>query len=294
MSNPYQVGGGFSDTEFKAANWWVRNHVFLSRLGYLTLVLFIMACWGYVAWSLADAYIISYPREQRIPAVIVSNQRLKANLTTEAPETLQISPVANFAGTEGRRDLLTEVTNSNQDWWAEFDYQFKLGEEATPLRHGYILPGGQRYLSEVGWKGLTGNGVGTPEFVVNNFIWHRIDPLKVERNYANFAATRLQLHTDQPTYSNNLKVGTQIVGQSNFSLQNDSAYGFWSVDLTIVLFRSSVPVAVTQLNQNSLKPGEKRPISINWFDNLTGISNTVVQTNVNILDPKVFLPTEQF
>lgn len=294
MSNPYQVGGGFTDTEFKAANWWARNDIFLSRLGYAVLTIFILVCWGYVAWSLTDAYIISYPREQRIPAIIASNQKLKANLTLDAPEAIQVSPVANFVGTEGRRDILTEITNPNAGWWAEFEYQFAFGEEMTPLRKGYILPGGRRYLTEVGWKSPTGGGTGTPEFVVNNLAWHRIDPIKVERDYNEFASTRLQLHTDKPTYDNDSKIGNQTVGQTNFTLQNASAYGFWSVDLTIVLFRGGSPVAVTQLNQNSLKPGENRPISINWFDNLTGISDTVVQANVNILDPRVFLPTERF
>lgn len=294
MANPYQVGGGFTDQELQVANWWVRHNVFLSRLGYATLVLLIAVFWGYVFWSLTDAYIISYPREQRIPAIIASNQKLKANLTANAPDAIQTSPVANFAGTEGRRDLLTEITNPNKDWWAEFDYQFKFGEESTPLRKGYILPGGQRYLTEVGWKSPTGGATGVPEFVVNNLAWHRVDPAKVERDYNEFAATRLQLHADQPTYSNNLKVGNQTVGQTNFNLQNGSAYGFWSVDLTVVLFRNNAPVAVTQLNQTSVKPGESRSISINWFDNLTGISNTVVQANVNILDPNVFLPPDRF
>lgn len=294
MSSSYQVGGGFTDQELQAANWWVQHNVFLSRLGYTVLVLLIAGFWGYVSWSLLDAYVISYPREQRIPAIIASNQRLKANLTADAPGAIQVSPVANFAGTEGRRDLLTEITNPNKDWWAEFEYQFKFGDESTPVRKGYVLPGGQRYLTEVGWKSPSGGGVGSPEFVVSSLAWHRVDPAKVERDYAEFAAKRLQLQTDQPTYNNNAKIGTQTVGQTSFTLQNNSAYGFWSVDLTIVLFRGGAPVAVTQLNQTNLKPGERRPISFNWFDNLTGISNTVVQANVNILDPSVFLPPNRF
>ncbi len=294
MPNPYQVGGGFTDQELKMANWWARNNVFLSRLGYIVLVGFIVLCWGYVAWSLVDAYIISYPREQRIPAVIASNQRLKANLTAHAPDTIQVSPIANFASTDARRDLLTEITNPNKEWWAEFEYQFSFGDEATPLRKAYVLPGGQRYLTEVGWKSPTGGGTTPPEFVVKNLAWHRVDPAKVERDYDAFAANRLQLRTDAPTYSNEATVGTQKVGQTTFTLQNNSAYGFWSVDLTTVLLRGGSPVAVTEMNQRLLKPGEKRPISFAWFEPLTGITNTIVQANVNILDPAVFLPPDQF
>jgi len=292
MSDPYQIGGGFTDKELSAANWWVKYHLQLRRAGYAALIVIIIAVWGYVIWSLLDAYVISYPREQQISAIITDNQRQRARLTADAPQSLQIGPVAGFATTGDRRDFLTEITNANASWWAEFTYHFKIGEKTTPTRKGYILPNGQRYITEVGWKaeGTTG----TPEIEITNLAWHRVNPTNVELDYANFLERRLQLQITQPLYTNNLKVGEQTVGQSSFNLHNASGYGFWSVDLIVVLFRSGIPVGVTQLNQTEIKPGEIRNISINWFDNLTGISNTVVQPNVNVLDPSVFLPPNRF
>ncbi len=292
MSDSYQIGGGFTNTELEAANWWVRHRLQLRQAGYAFLIFLVVIFWGYTLWSLLDAYVISYPREARIPAVIRSNDALRSTLTENAPQAIQTSPIASFVGTENRRDFLVEITNPNTEWWAEFEYQFKLDGESTPSRKGYILPNGQRYLAEVGWKGQSGGG--DPELQVNDLKWHRVDPSKVERDYASFAANRLQLQTTDPTYTNDLKVGEQTVGQTNFSLRNASGYGFWSVELVVVLFRSGAPAGVTKLIQTNLKPGEIRPISINWFDNITGVANTVVQPNVNILDPKVFLPPERF
>lgn len=292
MPDPYQIGSGFTEQELNAANWWARHHLALRRAAYAGLVSLIVILWGYVLWSLLDAYVISYPRENRISSIIADNQRLRARLTTDAPQSVQISPIASFPGTDGRRDFLTQITNPNPGWWAEFTYHFKIGDKTTPDRKGYILPGSERYLAEVGWKDETGGA--EPNFEVVNLAWHRIDPNAVERDYASFAANRLQLQVSDPTYTNDLKVGEQTVGQSNFILRNTSGYGFWTVDLTVVLFRAGAPVGVTTITQTKLRPGESRPISLNWFDNLSGISNTIVQPNVNILDPKVFLPPDQF
>ncbi len=292
MPEPYQVGSGFSDKEFEVANWWIVHRVFLRRLGYGLLTAIVAVSWTYVLWSLLDAYVISYPREQRIPSVITDNQRLKARLTTDAPQPIQTSPVASFNTTDNRQDFLTEVTNSNKSWWAEFSYQFKSGEIATPLRKGYILPNGQRYLTEIGWKDKS--LITTPELAISDLMWHRVDPKDVERDYTNFAARRLQLQATDVNYVNNLKIGEQTVGQSDFNLRNTSGYGFWSVDLVVLLFRQGTPVGVTQINQAQIKPGEARPISIHWYDNLTGISSTVVQPNVNILDPAAFLTPDKF
>lgn len=292
MPDSYQIGGGFTNTELEAANWWVRHRLQLRQAGYITLIVLSVLFWGYTLWSLLDAYIISYPRETRIPLVIRDNDRLRTNLMNNAPQPIQTSPIASFANTNDRRDFLTQITNANPDWWAEFEYQFTLNGATTPARKGFILPNSQRYLTEIGWKGETGNG--DPALTVNNLRWHRVDPNSVERDYAAFAANRLQLQTTEPTYTNDLEIGEQKVGQTNFELRNSSGYGFWSVELVVVLFRNGAPAAVTQLTQTSLKPGEVRPISINWFDNVSGIANTVVQPNVNILDPGVFLPPDRF
>lgn len=291
MSDSYQIGGGFTSTELEAANWWVRHRLQLRQAGYAFLIFLIVIFWGYTLWSLLDAYVISYPREARIPSVIRSNDALRSTLTENAPQAIQTSPVASFATTDNRRDFLIEITNPNAEWWAEFDYQFDLNGERTPLRKGFILPNGRRYLAEVGWNG---EGAGDAKLQVDNLKWHRVDPAKVDRDYTSFAANRLQLQTTDPTYANDLQVGTQTVGQTNFSLRNASGYGFWSVELIVVLFRAGAPAGATKLIQTNLKPGETRPISINWFDNITGVANTVVQPNVNILDPNVFLPPERF
>lgn len=292
MPDPYQIGSGFTDKELEAANWWIRHRIALRRLGYGSLIFVIVIFWGYVLWSLLDAYIISYPREQRIPSIINDNQRLRSTLTQNAPQSIQVSPIASFPSTDNRRDFLVQITNPNTEWWADFTYHFKAGDKQTPDRKGYVLPGNERYLAEVGWKDESAGA--TPDLEVSNIHWHRVNPKDVERDYQAFATNRLQFQISDPTYTNDLKVGEQTVGQTDFTIRNASGYGYWAVDLVVVLMRDGTPAAVNKIVQTNFKPGESRPVTLNWFDNVTGISSTLVQPNVNILDPSVFLPTNQF
>lgn len=291
MPNDYQIGSGFSEQELNAASWWVRHGLGLRRATYTGLIALNAILWGYSVWGILDAYVISRPREARIPSIIARDQLSLQTIRATTPQPLQPSEVAIFESTDHRVDFLINLNNPNPQWWATFDYRFDTRDAtSSTVQKGYILPSSSRYLTDLGRK-TTG---GAPEFKIENLEWHRIDPAKVDRDYQAFAAQRMQLAIDKVDYKNDLTLGSQTIGQTSFELINPSGYGFWSVDLTIVLHRNDVPVAVTVINQKELKPGEHRPITVNWLDNLGGINKTEVQPNVNILDPQAFLPTTRF
>lgn len=289
MADEHVIGSGLTEQELKLASFWVHHRPLLRRIGYGALTAIAGACWLFVLWSLLDAYAISYPREARISSVIIQNQLAIEGLQASAPRPIEPSQATIFDITEGRQDILIEIMNQNKNWWAEFDYQFDMSGERTPMRKGYILPNGRRYLTELGYKPTTRGR--TAKLVVENMRWIRINPTAVEGNYQTFADTRLQFLVENAAYTRDLTIGTQTVGQSSFSLMNESAFGYWNPSITVVLFRGTTPVGVTTIERAQIKPGETVPMTINWFDNLAGISRTDVQVSVNILDQAVYLPT---
>lgn len=291
-SNDYSPGRGLTEQELKVSSFWVKNHLFLRRLGFGSLIGLNTLLWIFVIWGLLDAYVISYPRESRIIPYISQNELLAASLESTAPQPIQSSNALNFTTTEGRKDFLTQLTNPNPQWWAEFDYSFNLGELSTPKRKGYLLPNSQRYLSELGFTSSS-TGIGA-EVNLENIRWHRVIPTDVENNYQQFQERRLQLQTSDVVYKNEVLVGDKNIGQSTFTLSNDSAYGYWDVELTVVLLRAGTAVAVNKLHVQDLKPGEHRPVSINWGESITGVSETEISPSVNILDPKAYLPSDRF
>ncbi len=289
MADNHVIGSGLTEQEMQLASFWVRNRPLLKRIGYGSLIAFTSVCWLFVLWSLLDAYAISYPRESRISRVILQNQLALAGLQTSAPRPIEPSQASIFDTTDGRQDVLVEIINQNDTWWAEFDYQFDLSGERTPMRRGYVLPNGRRYLTELGYEPQTSGR--TARLIVENIRWRRIDPTAVGGSYPTFADTRLQFRADNVAYTRDLTIGTETVGQSTFSLVNDGAFGYWNPSVTVVLSRGTTPVGVTTIQLAQIRAGETVPMTINWFNNLAGVSRTDVQVNVNILDTAVYLPT---
>ncbi len=292
MPENYQIGSGLSDQELKIASFWVRNKPLFKRIGYGALIGISSALWLFVAWSLLDAYAISYPREARIPRIITSNQVTIESLRTFEPDPIQTSDTNVFDTTDGRKDLLVEITNPNEKWAATFTYRFNIGGALTPERKGFILPMSQSYITELGYTPET--NARTAELAVENIEWMRVTPDDVGASYVEFSERRLDFSFDEITYENDLDFNGQKIGQTSFILNNHSPYGYWNTDLTVILYRADRPVGVTTITERELRPGENRPIKINWFDNISGVSKTEIRANVNILDDDNYLSSSRF
>ncbi len=292
MSDNYEIGSGFTDQQLALASWWVRHRIALRDAGYGALVIISVLFWGFTLWTLLDSYIISYPRESRIIQRIAQNQLNLATLQNMAPQPVQSTEVETFATTGNRSDFLVELTNPNALWWAVFTYHFDAEGESTPKRQGYILPQSQRYLTELGWPGKM--IARSAQLQIDDIRWYHVNPKQVGGDYAAFASARQQLQFKDVEYKNNLQIGNQAIGQTSFTLTNPSGFGFWEVGVTAVVFRGNTPAGVTRIQLKEIKPGESRPVTIHWFDNLPGITKTDLRADVNILDAQSYLPTEKF
>jgi len=284
------IGSGLTEQELSLASWWQRNGITMKKLGYGALTALSLLLWAFVLWSLLDAYVISSRREAGIPAHIAQNQLDINSLQTTAPQPVQTSEVLVLSTTGDRQNFLVTLTNTNTMWWAEFTYHFDANGQLTPTRHGFILPQSQRYITELGWKGASASA----QMVVDDVQWHRVDPAQVARDYVAFSASRWQMELKDPAYQNDLTIGNQTIGRSSFTLINHGGYGFWTVDITAILYRADNPTAVTTVTERQVKPGETRPITIDWFENLPGITKVELQANVNLLDPNVYLSSTRF
>ncbi len=293
MPQNNEIQGRFTTGELKLATFWVRNRIRVRQIGYGVLIAISLMVWAYVLWTLADTYLISYPRESRIVRDIALNQQRLASLENDRPQDASFSGVSVYQTTADRLDFVVEITNPNPMWWAEFNYKFNVSGEETPLRTGYILPHGTQILTELGYTPKT-PGVGNASLVVENVRWRRVDPMVVGSRYDDFAQTRFAFEVKDIAYTSDLVIGTRPVGQSSFTLVNGSAYGFWSVDLIVRLFRGPSIVAVNRITVTNIQPGEKRPVTLVWLENLPGITKTEVIPQVNLLDTHIYLPTKYF
>ncbi len=289
-----ETTGGFTTGELQLANWWVRNHLALNKAYRAGLILLNVLLWGYSAWGLLDAFVISYPREKLITRDTALNVQLLAGLETDRPQSMDVSDAEVFQTTDGRIDMVSEVTNNNAQWWAEFNYRFTVGgEEEAPLRTGYVLPGETQIITELGYKPQT-KGSRQASVDIENVRWHRVDPQVVASGYESYKKDRVNLVIDNVKYDGNVKLGNKTVGQTSFTISNQGAFGFWNVDLIVRLMRGGRPGAVTKLTLTNLSPGEKRDMQIVWVDNPPSVQQTEVIPQINVLDQASYLPTQYF
>lgn len=288
-----EIGGGFTEGELKFASFWVRNRIPLTRGGYIALMAINALVWGYSAWGVLDAYAISYPREARITSEIAENEITLEALETDRPRGVQSGNVAVFETTDKRFDMAVDLENTNEQWWAEFNYRFNISGEQTPARNGFILPVSRTLLTELGYRPKNRGG-SVAQLVVDNIRWHRLDPKVVGEKYKDYELERFNVVFENVKYSSDLTVGSKTVGRTSYDLVNRGAYGYWGMDLVIRLYRGGSTVAINKINLTRIPPGEKRHVELDWFERIPSVTRTEIIPIINFLDPKVYLPTEQF
>lgn len=284
-SAEYQIGSGMSDSDLNAASWWVQHRLALRRLGYGALIFLSILCWGYTLWSYLDAYVISWPRESAIPKLIALQAVPPEALKSIAPEPLQPGDTAAFETTDNRLDLMSSLTNPNELWEAKVNFGFKLDGQTTPTQSVTILPHSTRPLVELGYR-----GTGSPELDVQSITWERIPLPVVSGNYDAYAVQHQDFSiSESPTY---VSLGTGV-GKTDFTLTNNTGYGFWNVEVYVTLLRQGIPLAVNKVLVKELKPNEVRPVSLQWYENVAGIDQVEVRPYVDILDPMSYLPSDR-
>jgi hypothetical protein len=288
-SNGSPVGSGFTEGELQFASFWVRNKVAIRKAIYAFLIVINAIFWGYAAWGFIDGYALSGPRESRIPQEIAANEIISRQLTSSRPQSVQVSPVDVFQNTDNRLDLLVPVANPNTQWMAEFTYRFNVSGELTPARSGFLLPGEKTYLGEFGFSQKT-PGARTGALTVDNLKWRRLDPNMVGSDYASWVARRSAFQISDIKQSSTVAIGGKSVLRTSFTFSNPTAYGYWNVDLYVVLKRGDVPVAANKITLSNVASGETRPVALDWFEQLPQVTDTEVVPVVNYLDSSAYMP----
>ncbi|MFA5935890.1 MAG: hypothetical protein WC787_03495 [Patescibacteria group bacterium] len=290
---PVEIGGGFSEGELKFASFWVRNRILVTRIGYGALIGFCGLLWLYILWGLADAFLISYPRESRLTAEIASNQVTLTSLESDQPKNIQTGSVMVLETTDGRFDMAVDLENANLQWWVEFNYRFNISGEQTPIRNGFVMPGSKGVMTELGFRPKSRGGA-VAQLVVENIRWHRVDPSQVGERYTDFQIERFNVAFENVTFNRDLVIGSRQVGRTSFDVINRGSYGYWNMDLIVRVYRATNVIGVNRISLTRLVPGETRHVDLDWFENIPSVSRTEIIPVINFLDEESYLPTEHF
>jgi hypothetical protein len=286
------IGSGFTEGELEFASFWAKNRLIVRRSVYALLLIINAGLWGFTFWGVIDAYAIRYPVESRITQDIANNQFVAQQLEANRPKSINVEPTLVFQGTDNRLDLITSVLNPNDQWIAQFSYQYNVSGEETPVQSGFLLPKQKAILGTYGFAPKTaGARVGILE--VNHLTWKRVNPDMVGGNYTQWIADHDAFGTSNVQTNDLGQAGAEASMRTSFTFTNPTAYGYWSIPLTIVLLHADTPIAATSITLSQVKPGESRNVNVDWFEHLPQITDTQVIPSINFFDPTVYLPSDR-
>jgi|GEM_PF-4733643 len=199
-----------------------------------------------------------------------------------APEI--ISTQAISVG-EGKFDLICLVYNPNRNWFIKsLNYKFVLaGGFESKVYNTFILPEEDKFLISFGEK-----------------INSRTDQLSCEIlqvNWQRMAANQHKLLNISEAFSfQNIEHVTALIDNggaiSRFSFINSTVYNFWQIDFLVLLYEGDRVVGIEKTKIEKVISGEKREIKIIWLNSPPFVSRTIIKSEINFLDPSVFMSIE--
>ena len=261
-----------TDKQLKLSYWYITNKLLLRKLFLIFLIILSIVLWLYVFYGLL-VFIMDYQRlQQQTNDLLFSSASNAQGVEATKPVSLAIGEIQVLAGEGNSYDFFSEVGNPNAGWLATFDYIFRSGTTTKPIRRGFIMPGEQKMLVDLGNIELTG------QLEVSNLKWERIigfDKIKNERSRF-FVANEEFVPSDK----------TDSPSRVKFTINNGSSYSYWDVGLVIGLYSAGNLMSINYLPLKEFMSGENRAIEMNWLQSISAVDSIVVWPETNFLDPK--------
>lgn len=274
---------GPSEKELRWSYWWVMNREKAGKIAIAAFIVFDAVLVLFGAWGFIDWLAVGGIDEERAMRQFASGSYVSLG-GTRAVDELRIGAPIVLQGGRGKLDALVTVENSNLLYWAEVEYRFVAGGRELPLRETFVLPGQAKYLAELGIPAEAGGSV---ELSVVRRAWHRIETFGAE-DYASLRDTRLNFEVLNAKFTPADPLATAPVSVSSFVLRNGTAFGYYDVDLLVLLYRGDAVVGVTKASLDRILPGERRPMDIFWYQTLPQVTRVEVLPDINIFDPGVY------
>ena len=268
---------------------WFLSHRFQLRKWWVILILsFDILLTVYVATSL----LFLATQSSRLNRGLLNSARALSPpsvLVTEQPTDLTVPVTVVVPQSNGQADFIARVDNSNQNWAAVINYHFGLttGQltadwTGTEPKTATILPGQTAYFSMLG-AAVAVAASATGEFTIDQLTWRRLSD---HSQLANIA-----FEVSETVYEPNVTVPNSSTQLARVTAQvtNRSLYGFWTINVPVVLLVGDKPVAMKQVTLRNMRPGETKSIEAQWFGDQPVQATADIRPQVDIFDDQNYM-----
>ena len=272
----------FYEKQIGFSYWYVKHKLLLKNILTVVLTVIIILLVAYNLYLLVfNLAIFQDDYQQVITDFTTPNSDYQALRQLSLPQPVQIGQMQSFANRD-KYDIIAEIANPNQKWWASFNYQFQIGQELTVKRQGFILPGQRKNLFGLALE----RGNLASQLVLSDVSWEK------EINFEKLYQERYRFDIKETEFlsARELGVGEDIpVNRLIFKVVNESAYNFRNVNFLVFLKAGNQIAAVNQIVLESFLSGQTRESAVTFFQALPRITSVDIIPEVNILDENVFL-----
>lgn len=278
----FESVGGVTESELRWSEWWV-NHRDQVRKGAIGVfiafdaVLLLIGLWGFADWLALGGL----KEEQAIRQMTGPNYGRFAGVGLQE---VQLGAPFVLPGASGKIDILAPIENRNERFWAEVEYRFVVGGVELPSLETFVLPGQAKYLA---YLGAPADGGASVELKIERRLWHRAGTFGAESQQAVYD-TRLDIRAENPVFVPSDPLATTPVSRADFTLANHTAFGYYDIDLLVLLYRGDAVVGVNTLRVDRLDAGERRDMQLFWYQVLPLVSRVEIVPDINIYDESVY------
>ncbi len=273
--------------KYRFSLWWVEHRAVLKKIGIRSFMVVDALILLFVFWNLIDAFAIRYDKEQQaVSEVAVLNQEdLHAYTVSRVANALSVADTQVFSTGNSQYDLYTEVDNTNEDWWAEFNYKFVYDGGETKEVTGFILPSQKKSVAELAVQ--SDSVLQMAQFQLIAVSWHRVDHHLIS-DYKKWSFDRLNIEIKSPTFLQDTQIKDTTISRTTFTVVNHTAYSYFHPTFIVLLKRGSTVIGVNRTGLQSLDSGEAQDVALSWFGTVPGSAQVEVVPDMNLFDRNIY------
>lgn len=268
-----------SNKQIQWSYWYLTHRPQLKRALVVALIVLCVVFWGYSIIRLTYLVFVEEPRTQAAVAGLPQDLvHVRDHL--QPLQDIAITATNVFSNGDKRVDFYAHIQNPNKEYAARsFTYTFSYDGGETPEQKGYLLPDAEMDLYALGITDV--ESPRNAQLLVKDVSWKRI------LGWDNRRADTLHLPVTDiavTPIANDARGGVAVT----FVLTNDTTYGFWAIDVPMILLAGSRVIGMNALRLTNIQSAERRPVTFQWFGAPRGATSVRVTPQVNVLDPSVF------
>lgn len=284
----YQREGDLSIKQMNIGLWLSVNRKRILRIIIIFLIISSASLFSYSSYHYIIYFLYGRQADRDlVMALTESIFDVNSYRENNMVKPLLSGPVNSFS-LNGKTDFLVTLKNSNEKFFANFDYCIKddTGQDLA-CDQGFILPDSEKYLVMTAQEIEKAPTNLSLQFV--NINWQRLNNREIP-NWSNYLAERLNLDiTDLVYLKPDFNARTPLHTVS-FTIKNSSAYHYNRIPLDILLFNGSSLTGLNVYNISDLMSLESRSLKITWPAGTERATKVEIVPDINIIDSDVFLP----